>query len=257
MSRTRISDTFPLVPMFFCWTTSGAHPDGTLKPNFRPPLEKYPFQPLLSWPPTPLMVTFLLPVVRYLYRRGMSRLHHWAMGTLPGETQPVRRIELALNEGRPLNLQIAANFERHEGNVLVEGDDMGDPQDNDNPEQQGQPQDAAADAPQDPGVVAEQTIKITGSSLGRFIGGALLVPKIASVMGSLLYRLSYHSVFLRKFLAIRPPLARGGSGGWFPPLDSYSMANKNVWAQVGLGLEVGLNVLFGGTKTWAEADPVW
>jgi hypothetical protein len=60
-------------------------------------------------------------------------------------------------------------------------------------------------------VAAENTIRVSGTSLGRLIGGALIIPRIPSLMGSLLFWLSKHSVLLRKFLAVRPPLRAASS----------------------------------------------
>lgn len=216
------------------------------KVSLRLPLEAYPLQPLLTWPPSPAMVSVLLPLVTSGYRKAMKRLRLWAMGIPPAQARRIRRIEVALADGGPVNVQIAANFfDRANGaNEEEEREDLA---------QRGQ-QDAD-DAAQDPVAAAAETIRITGSSLGRFIGGALLIPRIANIMGSILYQLSRHSLLLRKFLAIRKPLT--GLGAYYLPLDIALTGKQGTWRNLGLGLRVGLNALFGGTRIWAEADPVW
>jgi hypothetical protein len=112
---------------------------------------------------------------------------------------------------------------------------------------------------------AEQLIEVDTSSLGRRIGGALLIPAIASSMGNLLLRLSKHSYWLRRFLAVRSPLRGSISQGIRsvlpPPLGPWSY--KQNWEglgmvkQLGLALRLGLGFGWNGTRTWAEADPVW
>ena len=114
----------------------------------------------------------------------------------------------------------------------------------------------AEDPPDDPAAAAERTIRVTTASLGRFVGGALLIPKISSWMGSLLFRLSKYSFLLRYFLGIRPP--RMGPpevfGKWF---DSQPWSRMTAARQLGVGMHMALSVMCGGTKTFAECDPVW
>jgi hypothetical protein len=55
------------------------------------------------------------------------------------------------------------------------------------------------------GSCSENAIRVSGTSLGRLICGALIIHRTSSLMGSLLFRLSEHSVSLHKFLAVRPP----------------------------------------------------
>src|SRR5258706_11870112 len=57
------------------------------------------------------------------------------------------------------------------------------------------------------GAAAQRTIRVTGGSVGRMIGGALIMPRVSSVMGSLLLRLSYHVPLLGRILAHRPTRA--------------------------------------------------
>jgi hypothetical protein len=57
------------------------------------------------------------------------------------------------------------------------------------------------------------TIRVSGTSLGRFVGGALIIDRTSSPTGSLLLWLSEHLVPLRKFLAVRPPFPAVGRVG--------------------------------------------
>ncbi|PFH47626.1 hypothetical protein AMATHDRAFT_42818 [Amanita thiersii Skay4041] len=138
-------------------------------------------------------------------------------------------------------------------------------------------------------VAAEQHIEINANSLGRQIGGALLIPAISSWMGTLLLRLSRHSRLLREFLGVRlrsgvgmiHELGRiggdggsgsGGSGsgmprGLFlfpppppPPLGPWSYKSwdgLSPWQQMKLAIRLAMGAAWGGTRTWAESDPVW
>jgi len=253
LSRTRYANTMSLVSLFYTWTTTTPHVISRSRPVFRMPAEAYPFQPLLAWPPSPAMVTVMIPLLSSVYRRGMQRLHHWAMGIPSTHTRRIGRIELALAEGGPLNVQIAANFgdrDENEEEGAREGGGV-DPANREERQQQG-----GGEAVRDPAAAAAETVRITGSSLGRFIGGALLIPKIANFMGSILFQLSMRSSVLRKFLAIRQPLNRNLLS-FSSPMDFMVPNRHGPWAQLGFGLRVGMNVLFAGTKTWGEADPVW
>ena len=195
------------------------------------------------------MVTICLPIVTRMYRKFMRRLKQWALGLQPDEHLPLRRIELALNEGGPaLNIRIAANLDAHEDAARRNdggGGDGGAPAGGEN-----------EPGAQDPAAVAEQTVRVTGTSLGRFIGGALMIPKISNWMGTVLFSLSRHSLLLRKFLGVRPPLRFGadsaqilfGNGGW---------QRQGLVHQLGANLRAMLNIICGGTKVWVDADPVW
>ena len=138
-------------------------------------------------------------------------------------------------------------------------------------EQRGQGQQPPEEAvPNEAAVAAaEQLIEVDTSSLGRRIGGALLIPSISSSMGSLLLQLSKRSYWLKRFLAVRGggPVAGGlgvgeGTRRFLPPLFGMWSHPKNWegtgWArQMGLGMRLVLGATWNGTRTWAEADPVW
>ena len=131
--------------------------------------------------------------------------------------------------------------------------------------------------PGDVAAAAENTIRVSGTSLGRLIGGALIIPRISSLMGSLLLWLSKHSVLLRKFLAVRPPLRAAGrvgllglTNGTGTPLGaalgvlapravfgSKSLGEMGLLKKLGVAGMLGLSVAWRGTYAWAECDPVW
>lgn len=113
---------------------------------------------------------------------------------------------------------------------------------------------------------AEQQIEVNTTSLGRQIGGALLIPAIASCMGSLLFRLSRRSEFLRKFLGIKPWAFSPQNGRWGkllpPPLGQWSYGaaaweKLSAWECITLAAKLGISGVMGGTRTWAASDPVW
>ncbi|KAK2465165.1 hypothetical protein APHAL10511_002857 [Amanita phalloides] len=161
---------------------------------------------------------------------------------------------------------------------------VGEPRNNDN-EANNQPENPEANADADGNPVedvvqaAEQQIEVNTTSLGRQIGGALLIPAISSWMGSLLLRLSRHSNLLRRFLGIKLSAlskldgritwgARATENGFprglllfpLPPLGPWSYGGwerLSTGESIALGLKLGMNAMWGGTRTWAESDPVW
>ncbi|TBU31340.1 hypothetical protein BD311DRAFT_863557 [Dichomitus squalens] len=245
LSRTRLFDTFPIVPLFLTWSSSpparAASPSSSLWTFNRTGAPYAP--PPLSWPPTPIMGMILFPFVRITYRRFFNKLTRFVMGTHADAASrdggPIRRVIWALNENgpAPLRVRIGANIQPVAGQAVPRAGGAG--------AQDGQGEPAVPpegegnnNLPDDPAAVAERTLHVTTSSLGRFVGGALLVPTISNRMGKLLYHLSQYLPWLRAFLAIRDRPA-------------------NVPAQIGAHLATGINIMFGGTPTWNAQDPVW
>lgn len=263
LSRTRLFDHLPIVPLFLAWTSSPPVPttERLIAAHWNPTIrigENYPTAPLFTWPPSPIIATLLFPLATGFYRRNFSRLRHYVMGTRPTPRPPVRGFVWALNEDgpAPLRVRIGANIEQEQGPPpagVAQQQEQGEHQrgqDEDDHEQE----DARAD---DPAVVAERTLRVTNASLGRFIGGALMMPAISNLMGSLLFRLSKHSQTLHRFLAIRPA-TKGSSlaplSGWF---ENQPWNKMGYAKQFGMGIRVALNLVCSGTRTWAECDPVW
>jgi len=259
-SRTRVLDAFPLVPLYLAWTSSPPVPTthSIMTSRWRrslPATGGYPFAPIINWPPSPLMTMILFPIVTSMYKRYMTKLRHWVMDTEPSPDPRVRRIVWALNEDGPaqLRVQIGANIDpAREPREQGEGAPAADA-----PPAAGENQDEEA-APQDPAAVAERTIRVTSGSLGRFIGGALMIPMISNVMGSIIYRLSKRSTILSRFFAINGPhnirIGTDNFGKWF---DEDPGKGKGVVGRIGLGIRLALSLVFGGTRTFAECDPVW
>ncbi|KAF8630265.1 hypothetical protein AX17_005451 [Amanita inopinata Kibby_2008] len=116
---------------------------------------------------------------------------------------------------------------------------------------------------------AEQQIEVNTTSLGRQVGGALLIPAISSFMGTVLFRLSRHSKLLREFLGVK--VSAFSKFGWDgvsgklllfppPPLGLWTYRNwdgMNLWQRVSLTMKLMMSAAWGGTRTWAESDPVW
>jgi hypothetical protein len=119
-----------------------------------------------------------------------------------------------------------------------------------------QPANPNADENANRAVAAEDVIQVTGSSLGRLVGGALILPTISSIMGSFLFRLSHYSPLLRRFLAVRPSVKDIP-----PPLGPWSYSDNwnklGPLRQVGVAAQLVLSVAWRGTRTWTECDPVW
>ena len=120
----------------------------------------------------------------------------------------------------------------------------------------------------------EVRFRLSLSFLGRLIGGALLIPSISSLMGSVLFRLAlqsgtkpylkegYGSFFtyhprhlLYRFLAIRPL----GSAPIYPPTRIYHnvLEQGSSWEGTRAVVATTIRMLFVGTPAWVGADPVW
>ncbi|OJT05014.1 hypothetical protein TRAPUB_4196 [Trametes pubescens] len=270
LSRTRLFDTFPLVPLLLTWATSPpvlsspssspSSPSSPATPVFAPSLASLlglrratdpHFVPALNWPPTPLMALVLFPALRIAYRRAFDALTRRVMGTPAGaETGPaarIRRVVLAMNEDgpAPIRLRIGANMDPPAANPAAP-----------NPNAPAAAAAAGDEPADDPAGDAERTLHVTTASLGRFVGGALLLPSIAARMGALLLRLSAHSSLLRVLLAVRPRAQIAAP----PPriqLFARPSPSEGVLRQFGGGLLAGFNILCGGTPTWNAHDPVW
>lgn len=194
LSRTRLFDTFPLVPLFLTWSssppvrtssTSSVESKSSLSSMWTWPRgTPAPYTPPISWPPTPLMGMVLLPFIRTAYRHLFDRLTKYVMGTLPespsrGAAGPIRRVIWALNDDgpAPLRVRIGANIQDRNAPGAGAAGQQADA----NANADGQ----ANDADDNVAAVAERTLRVTTSSLGRFIGGALLIPTISARMGTL------------------------------------------------------------------------
>ncbi|KAF9450735.1 hypothetical protein P691DRAFT_700636 [Macrolepiota fuliginosa MF-IS2] len=223
---------------------------------------------LRAWPPSPFVFGFFIsPIVRIVYRKLLQRVAVWLLGA---NLSDVGRRGLQFNEG-PFMIRIRANVrgvnrDGVEENVDLEEGPDGHPPAGANAHANQNGENANANnVAQDPNAAnleaAERQIEIRATSLGRRVGGALLIPYISNVMGSLLFRLSKHSCLLREFLGIKqhrrllnglppsviayPSTVMGGTDG-IPGLKKLGHVVKTV-----------VEGLWGGTKTWAELDPVW
>jgi len=242
----------PIIPVLLPWTTASpvAVREQSLLKHWAQPenarqLKIAGLPSATAWPPSPFTLGLLVfPVTRALYRRMFSRFSHWVLGTRPTAAQPIRRVVVALNEGAPFNIRIGANVdpERQQGGPAQA------------PEQGIVPAgDAAAAA-------AQQTIRVSGASLGRLIGGALMIPVVSSWMGSILLRLSKRSLLLRRILAVRPPLSTMTP---LPPFLRYTLGynidphETNGMRQIASAIRLAIGAIWGGNRIWAECDPVW
>ncbi|KAI6002259.1 hypothetical protein F5J12DRAFT_842004 [Pisolithus orientalis] len=263
MSRlpTKSSIT-PLVPVLLAWPTSAPIRannsiilDGWRNPFLRTDPREF-LHPLPRWPPPPMILgLFVFPAVRQAYKRMLGNFTRWLLNSNTPHGQDMQRV-LNGNDDEPfLRIRVNANVE--EDVPIGQANVNGQP-----PGQQGLDanNDNEANAPAGDAVAAaENTIRVSGTSLGRLIGGALIIPRISSFMGSLLLRLSMHSRILRKILAVRPPLPTGV----VPPAIPRSLFNGKAWSEMSLLKRIsyvgylGLTVAWRGTMTWAECDPVW
>jgi hypothetical protein len=141
------------------------------------------------------------------------------------------------------------------------------------PGQEQEPDPLARDE-DDLGAAAARAIRETGASLGRLVGGALLMPSIARIMGSMLLQISHVVPLIRTIIAPLPPplppllpsLSPFGPIGALvniirgAPADTVQVGfhgDGHGWLSGGgLGAAV-LRGLLGTSQEWATSDPVW
>ena len=302
------SNVTPLIPLLLAWPTSapvvGDAADRvrtsqrTGGPLSTGPSSKDLFPLLPHWPPPPFILgLFIFPIVREGYKRLFTQLSKWVLdsktGTGGGERGQGRRGERDMHrvlmgvvaDDEPfLRIRVNAHLDEEDGPAPpgalpggVRPNRGPRPANNNNNADGANDDDQDDNAAADAAVAAENTIRVSGTSLGRLIGGALIIPRISSLMGSLLFWLSKHSVLLRKFLAVRPPLrAAGGLGplgltsGTGAPLGTglgvlspravfggKMLGEMGLLRKLGLAGMLGLSMAWRGTYAWAECDPVW
>ncbi|KAH8978886.1 hypothetical protein EDB86DRAFT_3089896 [Lactarius hatsudake] len=127
------------------------------------------------------------------------------------------------------------------------------------PEPQPQ-QEQAADPPagamneEDFAAAAARTIRLTTASFGRLVGGALVMPTVARVMGAALLRLSHVIPLVRAIIAPREQRSRL-FGGW---RGEQERQQQIVLGGAGaLGGKVLSGLFLTTSQEWAMSDPVW
>ncbi|KAF9529100.1 hypothetical protein CPB83DRAFT_853225 [Crepidotus variabilis] len=163
------------------------------------------------WPPPPILFgLFGIPLVKALYRRAYARLYKRVLGSSvqqsvarranpgPPNGNAPNDDEIRIDEG-PIVIRIVARG----GNEPAQPVDANADADANAPAAQNVPVAAEEEDPDAANVqAAEQFLNMSTSSLGRRIGGALLVPVISNMMGGLLLRLSKRSVILQGILGV-------------------------------------------------------
>lgn len=286
LSRTPLLTVIsPLFPLLFPWPADlpwsvrrSPYADARIRASYflRPPGA----DPGPWWPPTPTLVVATFPFVRAFYRKMLDMAHSWVMGERIDRGN-FRRFLLNINEPEFLRIRIGIEDDpeqaengqqRRRGQQQQEAVDQPQGEEaaaaDEDPDAELNPNLADADANAGPegarinaGEAAERTINLTGSSLGRLVGGALIMPTVANLMGRLLLRLSRspYMTILSRILAARPPrttklpsfwgshqIQDGFDGGGFKSLTEAGTFMLRFTASV-----------FGGTRIWAESDPVW
>ncbi|KAF8126400.1 hypothetical protein EV363DRAFT_1434288 [Boletus edulis] len=288
------SNVTPLIPLLLAWPTSApvagsalnrngaAQSTGSPPPTLQFGKDLFPLLP--HWPPPPFILgLFIFPIIREGYKRLFSQFSNWVLDSKAGpgggehgqgqrgERDMHRVLMGAVADDEPfLRIRVNAQLDEEDDALLgAQPDgrpDRGLRQANEDGANGGEEDDNG-----DAAAAAENTIRVSGTSLGRLIGGALIIPRISSLMGSMLLWLSKHSVLLRKFLAVRPPLRAAGIGplglttgtgldGVLGPravLGGKMLGEIGLLRRLGLAGMLGLSVAWRGTYAWAECDPVW
>lgn len=166
------------------------------------------------WPPPPVLFAMIgVPVVKALYRKAYAWTYYKVL-KVPLPVSASTRNGVRLNNG-PVVIRILADADAGVGGDAQNGAGQQDGQGD------AQPPNAPAGGEAEPEAAvqaAEQLIEINATSLGRKVGGALLIPAISNMMGSLLFKLAKRSHLLRMFLGIQDKRHRPRGQSWISGL---------------------------------------
>lgn len=274
LSRFQTSSSSMVIPLLLVWPPSTPVGEQSrrlfeywIKPENASRLSRMSLLPAKVWPPPPVIFGIVgIPLVKLLYKKCYSYLYWRVLGTKLPQTRQLPREGLRFNEG-PFVIRIRANLDIG-GEAQQEGED--------GQHEDGEP--APAPVPADGGVLgdpnadpnavavqaAEQLIEVDAASLGRRVGGALMIPAISNMMGSLLFRFSKHSSMLSTFLGIRQASRVSGSVP-LPPWGRLAAltSGETRWKELSplmqakVGFKLVMSAFLGGSKTWLDSDPVW
>lgn len=224
---------------------------------------------LVTYPPTPALCLLAYPFLRMWYTHVRDRLTGWVLQT-EGHAQPdgalARRhtwvledndngadghvlgadLRIDLDIEGPARVQPQQNPEQGEQDGPGEQGDQGGQGGQDGQGEQGRPANNGGDGDANQDDAGHRRVRVTFSSLGRFIGRVLVTPWVASYMGELLELLSRRSLLLRRVLSLHAPhvppfawmdsVARGSSAlrrlgdiSIRPPWQRPAMAMEPVW----------------------------
>ncbi|KAG9000234.1 hypothetical protein FRB93_012774 [Tulasnella sp. JGI-2019a] len=158
-----------------------------------------------SYPPSPLLLCAMWPLVQLAYRRAFRALVSRLVATRKSSSRPRR-------PGRQNSGLNPADAEM--GEVAEGAEALGDPD-----------RDFRA------GLERGDTITLTGGTLSRIFIGSLILPPISKLMGELLRQLSKRSEMLQAVLGIRNEVFPGLYGDRMEDLDP-------VWWRNVIGLSV-------------------
>ncbi|KAJ7647448.1 hypothetical protein FB45DRAFT_199457 [Roridomyces roridus] len=186
------------------------------------------------WPPSPFVFGFvILPICQQVYSHYFAKFKHWVLDTQPAPLRPRNNPGIRGWLQRFLDdMERAADARAARRGVNAE---------NGNANEEG----------------AIVTLDLRKAA--RIVGGALLLPLIANVMGGFLHRLSTHVGLLHRFLAVRPAWK-----GFLPPPPLKRYTAKDLWQRaaatepnVGRTLKLVLRAVWGDIRKFDQCDPVW
>ena len=202
---------------------------------------------LTAYPPTPWICVLAYPLLRTWYLKMKDGLTHWVLNTQPGMQD---------GPGPPARRRTWILEDNENGNGRAVGADLRIDLDLQGPAEQ-QPQQADGDRNgahnlggnvnanrnADP---RHTQVRVTFSSLGRFIGTALATPWIAKYMGALLELVSRRSLLLRRVLALEKSLMP--THGWMESVARESGALERL-------REIGIKTPW---EIWGHhMEPIW
>lgn len=217
---------------------------------------------IFSWPPSPAMLNIGAMVVPKLYQRFLTYIKNCVLGDVKDEAE-------VDDEGPLLEVNIQHDAEMEDGRPQILGPE--NPGANNGVPVVNGVDEAVAGGNEDRN--RGLRLRMTAARMGMIFGGALLVPTIASMAGSILLRLTlpsyprshytldfsgyspYHPKrLLCSFLGVKPP----GSAVRQSVTDLYSLRrNMGSFENIRVFLALSTRALIVGTPAWTSADPVW
>lgn len=185
-------------------------------------------RPMVStWPPSPaLLGLVIVPILRPIYNRLLSRLRTWVLGSPP----PSRKRRYL--------------FDRARGMLFFLGPHPPPP-----PTANAQLQD------QDPApvAIAETIVQKDQTSFTHDLVHAIMSIAVPRMFGNLLHAASAHSTYLRRFLGLRPWMRlAGGIHSYYPNWVAMTLSQRALATSKAVG-----GLLLGGSWIWPDVDPVW
>ncbi|KAJ6463500.1 hypothetical protein C8R45DRAFT_521685 [Mycena sanguinolenta] len=244
---SRLGLNYTISALLATWPTFAFLPSSHWDDAAQPALLELKPGAALPWPPSPLVFGFVvLPITRRLYNHYFTKFSRWVLDLGPAPPRARNNPGIRGFLQRFLDdMERAADVRAAAEAANVGGNAAGNANRNN-----------GGDAAANP---EERVVALDMRRAGSIIGGALLVPLISSIMGSLLHRLSKNFELLKRVLAVRPAWK-----GFLPPPPLRRYTAKEIWRRAsaaeedaGRTFKFVLRAVWGDIRKLDECDPVW